>query len=358
MLQIKTLTPEEFDNMKKNSKIKNDIAIEQKIESGDFISKAKLEHSKVIDDLNKASGINENQEDFNKLTKENMEIIKLLWAKKQNVDIASEKILEHFSKKSSYDHELELLEIRDLNSKLNEAINRMHKLTANLFKAMYSGVLIPGELTIRDHRIRRFRCQYTIHDDDFFNTLRQVNNQEAILKTLTNCEQQKISKQIFEIMKLLDDNKELIDNDYRRHEFNLLIPLKEPFLFIDRSDRVRFHFITDIHIKDYRIYFQGYNLIDYLGDTSEEDVLDVLSDPNFLMLLKNNAKCDDKESISITESNYDYFVNNFGKYLVKVSNELEKLFLFKIDFIDKATLQIQNIGSKYLIADQLLQENN
>lgn len=327
-----------------------------------YMDAFKEKHGKIINKLNNSISINEQQNDIKDLTSKNIEIMKTIFKQQQQIKRLDEKVFNEFNEYRTYNHELELGNLEDLNMKVNRSKEKMHKLTSDLFKAMYEGVLIPGELSIRHHRICPFRCQYTISDQDFFNMLRKDTNQDAILKTLVGSEQQKILKQLFEVIKLLDSNKEIVDDSNNRAEFELTIPLEEPMLFIDRAGDVNFELITDINIKNYRISFTGYNLMDYFNEKSEEEILEVISDKKFLEKMKaveqeEHSRKEGKSNITLTERNYRYFISNFGEYIIKTSRELEKLFAFKVDFLDKAVIQIQNIGSKYLIADQMMQQS-
>lgn len=361
MLEIETISKEEFDN-KIRKKSASDVVLEPKDivvgEGNNFLDKSKEEHERLFKKIIETTSVNEQQEDLNNLTMENLKLIKLVWSEKQEIKNASPKIFKAFRESNRYNHELELKEIATLSSTLDESIGKMHKLTADLFRAMFTGVLIPDQVSIRDHKICPFRCQYRINDSDFFNMLRQTSNQEAILKTLTKCEQQKIAKQLFEIIKILDDNKEIVNDRNGRQETALDLPLDKPFLFIDKSDDITFYVITDISIRDYRVFFQGWDLLRNFDMQNEQEALEFLSKPTIMEDFKTSKDLDSKHSISINEGNYNYFINNFGEYIVKISKELEKMYAFKIAFVDKAIVQIQNIGSKYLIADQLLRENS
>ena len=167
-------------------------------------------------------------------------------------------------------------------------------------------------------------------------------------------------------MKLLDDNRNIMDEaDGGRNEVcKVSIPLEEPLLFIDRLNNMNFNLVTDIVIRNYSVTFEGYDLMDYFAGKTEQEILQFISNEDFLTQMKQLSQeqiCqsnEGKQQISLTEDNYNYFINNFGEYMVKISKELEKLYSFKVDFLNKAIVEIQNLGSKYLIADQMMQSAN
>jgi hypothetical protein len=365
VLELQTITKAEFDNRVNRGILATKSEVCKAVENIEsmqdskerfFLNSVKDEHQKILADVEKVANLNTWEDDIGKLAEDNLNIFRAIFKQKQTIAELKPKIKNEFGDVRKYSHDLELQKLEELCGKANESIDKMHRLVTHLFTAMYNGVLIPGEVSIRHHKISPFRCQYKIGDAEFFNMLRKTNNQEAILKTLTNCEQQKIVTQLFEVMKILDNNKEIMDNDSRdKFDFCLNIPLKNPLLFIDRFGVVKFNLITQMEIKNYRIHFRGYNLMECFDEKTEEEIYMAISQQDFIKRIISEHP--ESSSLDINENNYDYFLNNFGEHIVKVAKELEKLYSFKIDFIEKSIVQIQNIGSKYLIADQLLQEN-
>ena len=50
------------------------------------------------------------------------------------------------------------------------------------------------------------------------------------------------------------------------------------------------------------------------------------------------------EVIRVNEYNYEFFINNFGEHIIEVSKELEKIYKFKIKYIESLLNQIQTMG--------------
>jgi hypothetical protein len=367
-MEFETITQDSFKGKRIHSRMpeseidKAIVNIEQAKKSQEelFLTEFKVEHSKIMASLDVAKEKNTQEKELASITSANLELLKTLLKQQQEVSKVKYNIRRAFGEFRTYNHNLELDELGNLNGLVNNSIGKMHKLVADLFKAMYEGVLIPEQISIRHHKICPFRCQYRISDQEFFNMIRMPTNQEAILKTMTNCEQQKVVNQLFEVMKLLEVNTDLIgSNEYTRYDasdLSLNIPLKEPVAFIDTSEHgIRAYLITKICFRGYRITFKGYDVMRYFGDISKDVIISSIAQNDFLNKIKE-ATDKEEETISIEEENYEYFINNFGEHIVGVGKELEKLARFKTDFIEKAIIQIQNVGSKYLIADQMMQQ--